>query len=144
MRQIQRQIQPRHKPSKYLHSITFSPCGTLLAGGLHGGIHLWDAATLEPRMGMILPVSCSHIGAVVFSPCGRYLASGSWWGKTDKVSIRLWEVATGENIHTFWGHTSDVQNLAFSKDGELLTSSSYDGTILLWDMTPYMEKENNE
>ena len=138
MRQIQRQTQSLHKPPKYLHSITFSPCGTLLAGGLFGGIHLWDAATLEPRMGMILPERCSHVGVVVFSPCGRYLASGSWWNKTDKVSVRLWDVATGENIHTFWGHTSDVQNLAFSKSGELLASSSYDCTVLLWDMKPFI------
>jgi len=132
-----REIQHRFKRKqkiRWCRSVAFSPCGTLIAGGLWGEIRLWDAATLEPRMGMILPESCWRVGVVVFSPCGRYLASGSWWHKTDKVSIRLWEVATGENIHTFWGHTSDVQDLAFSPDGELLASSSYDGTLLLWDV----------
>ncbi len=137
MREIQRRYKQKSKMG-WLYSVKFSPCGTLIAGGLWGEIRLWDAATLEPRMGMILPDSCFRVGVVAFSPCGRYLASGSWWRETDKVSIRLWEVATGENIHTFWGHTSDVQNLAFSKDGELLASGSYDGTILLWDITPYL------
>ncbi len=51
---------------------------------------------------------------LAFSPCGKYLVSGSWWKRgLDRVSIRIWEVATGKNIHTFWGHTTDVQDLAF-------------------------------
>ena len=137
-REIRRRCKPQSRVREQ-YSIAFSPCGTLLAGGLYGDIRVWDAATLEPCMGMILPESCSRVGVVVFSPCGRYLASGSWWRKTEKVSIRLWEVATGKNIHTFWGHTSDVQNLAFSKSGERLASSSYDGTVLLWDMKPFID-----
>ena len=132
-REIQRRFNQRTK-IRSLISVVFSPCGKLIAAGLWGEIRFWDALTLEPYMGFILPESCSRIGQVVFSPCGQYLASGSWWHRTDKVSIRIWKVATGENIHTFWGHPSDVQNLAFSKDGNLLASSSYEGTILLWDM----------
>ena len=46
------------------------------------------------------------------------------------MSIRLWDVVTGENIVTFWGHPTDVQDLAFSPDGTLLASGSFDGTIL--------------
>ena len=56
----------------------------------------------------------------------------------DKMSIRLWEVATGENIATFWSHPTDIQSLAFSPDNTLLAIGSFDGTILLWDMKPYL------
>ncbi len=54
------------------------------------------------------------------------------------MSICLRDVATGENIATFWSHPTNIQSLAFSPDGALLVSGSYDGTILLWDMKPYL------
>ena len=58
-----------------------------------------------------------------------------------KVPIHLWDVAAGENITTFWRHFSDIQDLAFSPDGTLLASGSYDGTRLLWDLTPYISNK---
>lgn len=128
-------------------SIKISPCGTNIAGKLSRErrwnkipheIRIWDAATLETRMAILLPRDASATYRLAFSPCGRYLASGTWWKKgLEKMSIHLWEVATGENVHTFWGHPTDIHDLAFSPDGELLASGSYDGTILLWDMNPY-------
>ena len=122
-----------------IESITISPCGRIIAGGLWREIRLWDATTYEIKMSILPPIGCYYPFALAFSPCGQYLASGSWWQRTEKVSIRLWEVATGKNIATFWGHPTDIQNLAFTPDGTLLASGSFDGTILLWDMKPYLK-----
>ena len=74
-----------------------------------------------------------------FSMCGKYFAAGTWWREgMEKMVICLWEVETGEEIVTFRGHPTDVQALAFSPDNTLLASASYDGSILLWDLTPYL------
>ena len=77
--------------------------------------------------------------AAKFSMCGKYFAAGTWWHEgMEKMVICVWEVETGKQIVTFRGHPTDVHALAFSPDNKLLASSSYDGTILLWDLTPYL------
>ena len=74
-----------------------------------------------------------------FSMCGKYFAAGTWWREgMEKMVICLWEVETGKQIVTFRGHPTDVHALAFSPDNTLLASASYDGSILLWDLTPYL------
>jgi len=75
-----------------------------------------------------------------FSMCGKYFAAGTWWREgMKKMVICLWEVETGKQIATFRGHPTDVHALAFSPDNKLLASTGYDGTILLWDLTPYID-----
>lgn len=129
---------PCPKRSGRIGAIAFSSHYSIIAGGLSGEIRIWSIPCCETFMTIPQPHGFQNPFALVFSPCGQYLASGAWWQGTDKVPIQLWDVASGENIVTFWGHPTDVQSLAFSPDGTLLASGSYDGTILLWDVTPYL------
>ena len=140
IRRILNRLSQGNSHKSALHSIAFSPSGDIIAGGLHYEIRLWDATTYETHMVIVPPDGCQRPCALIFSPCGRYLVSGSWWQEgQEKVSIQLWEVSTGKNIATFWSHPTDIQELAFSPDGTLLASGSFDCTILLWDMKQAMD-----
>ena len=129
---------PLNEP-RTLMGVAFSPCGSVIATAMFGGLRLWCAETLKTLLEIPQPQTQKPY-ALAFSPCGKYLASGTWWQTEkgmQKMTIRLWEVATGEEITTFWGHPTDVQSLAFSPDNTLLASGSHDGTILLWDVRPF-------
>ncbi|MDE0400276.1 MAG: WD40 repeat domain-containing protein [Candidatus Poribacteria bacterium] len=119
--------------------IAFSPRGDIIASGKWGEIVLWDATDGKTLMSLPQPEDSQRPITLCFSPCGKYLASGAWWQPDlQKVPIRLWEIATGKNIATFWGHTTDVQCFAFSSDNTVLVSGGHDGAIYFWDLTPYL------
>ena len=123
----------------YDTGIAFSPRGDIIAGGKWGEIVLWDSTDGKVLMTLPQPEESQRPITLGFSPCGEYLASGAWWQPgLQKVPIRLWEVATGKNIATFWGHTTDVQCFAFLQDNTVLVSGGHDGAIYFWDLTPYL------
>ena len=131
-------ILPIGKPCTPM-GFAFSPCGDLIVGGMNNEIRFWCAKQLITLRTIPKPENNKRTFALTFSPCGNYLASGTWWQESmEKMAIRIWNVATAENIHTFWGHTTDVQSLAFSPDGTHLASSGFDGIILVWDLKPYL------
>ena len=102
--------------------------------------YLYDVKQDDYLTRLSLPQGLEDMFVVAeFSMCGKYFAAGTWWREnTEKMVICLWEVETGRLVVTFRGHPTDVHALAFSPDNKLLASASYDGTILLWDLTPYI------
>ncbi|MDB9446990.1 WD40 repeat domain-containing protein [Anabaena sp. CS-542/02] len=74
-----------------------------------------------------------RVRSVAFSPDGQILASGS-----DDGTIKLWDVATQEEIATLTGHSDSVNSVAFSPDGRTLASGSWDD-IKLWDVATQEE-----
>ena len=68
---------------------------------------------------------------MAFSPDSRRLASSS----VDQT-VKLWDVASGQETLTLKGHKAWVFNVTFSPDGHRLASCSYDGTVRIWDATP--------
>jgi murein L,D-transpeptidase YafK len=66
---------------------------------------------------------------VAFSPDGRQILSGG----EDKM-LRLWDVATGQNVRTMEGHTGEILAVAFSPASPHVLSAGKDKTVKLWDI----------
>ncbi|BAY21184.1 WD-40 repeat protein [Calothrix sp. NIES-2100] len=66
--------------------------------------------------------------SVTFNPNSNLLATGH----ESDGTVHLWDVSTGKEVLTLKGHQTAVWSVAFSPDGKLLASGSYDQTIKLW------------
>src|SRR5262245_42350984 len=73
------------------------------------------------RMGSTNTGHTDPVFSVVFSPDGQFLASASADG-----TVRLWDVATGQEIRRFRGHQGEVLSVTFAPDGRTLASAGND------------------
>jgi WD40 repeat protein len=65
---------------------------------------------------------------IAFSPDGKRLASAG-----DDATVRVWDSATGKEMHRLNAHRFIVQSVAFSPDGKWLASAGWDATVRLWE-----------
>ncbi|MBD3181455.1 hypothetical protein GF312_04130, partial [Candidatus Poribacteria bacterium] len=80
----------------------------------------------------------SGISYITFSPDGSLLCGAG-------SKIRVWDMISYQEIAIISkqsGH--NIRYITFSPDGNLLASADFgNGTVLLWDMTPYYTQINN-
>ena len=55
-------------------------------------------------------------------------------GAGDDRTVRVWDLANGEQLHALQGHTSPVRGVALSADGSRAVSAGDDRTVRVWDL----------
>jgi WD40 repeat protein len=125
-------------------SLSFSNDGQLLASGsADKTVRVWNVSDPLSKP-VVLQGHTGGVGAVAFSPRGYTLASAG----LEKM-IKLWALSDWSTLTTnqaslkpttLTGHENTVYALAFSPDGQTLTSTSADQTARLWPMSPPIAK----
>lgn len=129
-------------------AIAMSPDGKLMASTSDDKtIKIWNTASWSLIRTLKTP---EHNQAADFSPDSKWLLTGgrdkpsagellqNFFGDSHYnkgVSMRLWDVQSGELLQTFSHHANDVNDVAFSPDGKWIVSGSSDRTIELWKIT---------
>ena len=136
-------------------AVKFSPDGKVLAVGGYKEVRLVDASS-----GSLLATLSGHadyVRSLAFSPDGKMLAAAG--GPPQRAGeIKIWDVSSivapgfspansarkggATRLKTLTGHKDCIYSVAWSPDGKLLASGSYDKMVKLWDVATGREVKN--
>ena len=117
------------------NGFVFSPDGTtLISASYDSTIRVWDVR--NGKQVKVLGVPCTATSGPAMSPDGRFIAVGDGWHR-----ILLIDPTADKIIGSFQGHEKRTEVVSINPDGSILASGSPDGTVILWDLTPFTSTE---
>jgi WD40 repeat protein len=127
---------------KGVRTVAVTPDGRrAVSGSFEGTVRLWDLESA--RTIRTLEGDADFVNAVAVTPDGRRIVSVSGSRGRDpfsnldedsELTLRLWELESGQMIRLLEGHSGAVNAVAVTPDGLQAVSASDDNTLRLWDL----------
>lgn len=116
----------RHSHEQKIHAIRFSPDGLMAITASEDGTARLFAAD-STSAGPVLKVAGKAVNIAVISPDGSKVAVAS------HATVKIFDRATGAEIHTLLGHEDWILDIAWTPDGARIVSVSQDTKVIVWD-----------
>lgn len=101
----------------------------LFTSSLDGSVRAWDMLRYRNFRTFTAPQRLSF-SCLAIDPAAEVVCAGSH----DSFDIHLWSVQTGALLDQLSGHEGPISTLAFTPDGRMLVSGSWDRTIRTWNV----------
>ena len=113
-----------------IHAVAFAPDGaTLWAIGDRGVAKAWQITANTPVLRSETTLAGADPNGMAISADGRLLAA------KDGLTLTVQSTLDGQILATgMVGHSANIHDLEFSRDGRLLASAGFDGLVNIWDV----------
>jgi WD40 repeat protein len=139
-----------------IFGLSINGAQTMLASaGTDGTVRLWSVRT-HRQLGRPLVVKCTGLPpgpvgkpslyggpvgnarcaatSVAFSPNGQRVAVAVQGPTTSGDTVQVWDVTTRRLVgQPMQGHTNQLSQVVFTRDGSTILSAGYDDTVRFWD-----------